>query len=83
MKAVENVTSVVMNQCDDGLKLIFSNRTQSVTITMDWVVAADMTMRLDAVGDEVMTMMQMGLNPYRGEHRHSFILSQLQAAKDE
>lgn len=79
MKAVEKATSVVMTQCDDGLKMVFSNHNQATSVTMDWIVAAELTLRLDALGKEALTMMQMGLNPYRGEHRQSFILSQLQA----
>jgi hypothetical protein len=79
MKAVEKATSVVMTQCDDGLKMVFSNHNQTTSVTMDWIVAAELTLRLDALGKEALTMMQMGLNPYRGEHRQSFILSQLQA----
>lgn len=79
MKAVEKATSIVMHQCDDGLKMVFSNDNQSASITIDWVVAAELTMRLDAFGKEALLMMQMGLDPYRSEHRDSFILSQLQA----
>jgi hypothetical protein len=83
MNSVEKATSIVMTQCDDGLKMVFKNHNQTTSVTVDWIVAAELTMRLDALGKEALTMMQMGLNPYRGEHRHSFILSQLQAAKDE
>jgi hypothetical protein len=80
MESVEKATSVVMQKCNDGLRLIFSNETATTTVTMDWVQAARMTMQLDAQGTEAHTMMQMGLDPYRSSHRQSFDLSWLQAA---
>ena len=83
MNEVRKVTSVFLSKCDDGLMLVFSNETETTTITMDWVEAARMTMRLDEQGDEAYTMMQMGLDPYRASHRESFDLSWLQVGGQE
>ena len=82
MESVEKVTSVVMQKCNDGLKLIFSNGSDTVYVTMDWVEAAKMTMRLDEQGTEAHTMMQMGLDPYRGDHRQSYTFAGFQAGSE-
>lgn len=79
MQTVEKATSIVMQKCNDGLKLIFSNGVESTAVTIDWVQAAEMTNRLDEHGDEAFTMMQIGLDPYRESHRQSFDLSWLEA----
>ena len=80
MNVVRKVDSVVMHKCDDGLQLTFSNKAETATITIDWVELAKMMLQMNEHGDEAYTMMQIGLDPYRESHRHSFTLSYFQAA---
>ena len=83
MSEVRKATSVYMNACDDGLRFIFKNESETTAVTMDWVTASDMALRLDHFGNEALTMMQIGLDPYRSSHRDSFIQSWLEAGGQE
>jgi hypothetical protein len=59
--------------CDDGLLMVFVPVDgESVKVTMDWVALADFALRLDTFGKEALTMMQIGLDPYKSSHRQQF-----------
>jgi hypothetical protein len=76
-----NAKRVFLLPCDDGIKMVFTSDTgESSAVTMDWVTAADMALRLDQLGAEALTMMQIGLSPYQSSHRESFFVAALEAS---
>lgn len=78
-----NVKQVNLMPCDDGLKMVFIPEAgESMTVTMDWVNVAQLSLRLDAFGKEALTMMQSGLDPYSSAQRQSFFLAELQIASE-
>ena len=81
---MRNVKNVFLFPCDDGLEMCFvPEQGDSFKVTMSWPTVADLSLRIDAMGKEALTMMQVGLDPYPPEHREQFILAGLQACNQQ
>lgn len=76
--------AVFLRPSDDGLDMVFSKEDgQRVKISFDWVQVADMALRVDSLGEDALTLMQAGLDPYNAEHRSSFFVAGLQVLNDD
>lgn len=65
--------AVTLRPSDLGLDFVFIREGEpSIRVSLDWLQAADLTLRVDHLGQEALTMMQIGLDPYRAPHRESF-----------
>lgn len=81
---MRNAKGVVLSACDDGLLMRFvPDEGDSFAVTMDWVTVADVALRIDEFGKEALTMMQIGLDPYKASHRSQFSSAGFDAAIDE
>ena len=71
-------SSVTLSPSDRGLDFTFNfDSSRSVSISLDWVRVADLALRMDHFGKEALTMMQVGLDPYRASTREEFELAKL------
>lgn len=76
-------SSVSLLPSDNGLDMVFWKEDgQRVRISLDWPQVADMALRVDALGQQALTMMQVGMDPYCAAHRSSFFVAELQVLDD-
>lgn len=75
--------SVSLLPSDNGLDMVFwKENGERVRISLDWPQVADMALRVDTLGQQALTMMQVGMDPYSAAHRSSFFVAELQALDD-
>lgn len=73
--------AVTLLPSDLGLDFVFiQDGAPSVRVSLDWLAVADLTLRVDQLGAEALTMMQIGLDPYHAPHRSEFMWAGLLAA---
>ena len=77
------IDSVFLFTSNRGLDFVFNFADKSpVRLSLDWGRVADLDTRFSHLLEDAALMQTMGMSPYNGEHRESFVLAKTLGSTD-